>query len=48
MLITVEGAEYYLGYRKESDADERLELQADHATKDEFVALGLIEDMLAV
>jgi hypothetical protein len=48
MLVTVEGAEYYLGFRAESAANERSTLVAHELGKEESAALGLTEDVLAV
>lgn len=48
MLITVEGAEYYLGYRKESESEEREGLVAHEISANDRGALGLVDDLLAV
>ena len=48
MLLTVEGAEYYLGFRKEATPEERKALVANQVALEESAALGLVEDMLAV
>ena len=44
MLITVEGAEYYLGFRKGSTAEQRAALVADQVEKEECAALGLAHE----
>ena len=48
MLSTIEGAEYYLGFRHESTAEQRGALVAHEVSKEENAALGLVDDMLAV
>lgn len=48
MLRTLEGAEYFLGRRSGSDAEERAALSAEKLEPAEASALGLLEDLLAV
>ena len=44
MLITVEGAEYYLGYRKGSSTEERARVEANVVNSEDVAALGLAEE----
>lgn len=44
MLRTVEGAEYYLGYRKADSVEQRALIQPRELLPDEAKELGLLED----
>ena len=48
MLRTVEGAEYYLGFRKDATPEQRSGMVIGELQNAEGIALGLIDDMLAV
>lgn len=48
MLVTREGAEYFLGVRNGISAEERASMCSDELSQEETAALGLQEDFLAV
>ena len=48
LLVTIEGAEYYLGYRANTAKEDRHLLKANEVTREEVLELGLTEEMLAV